>query len=189
MSTQPLADVITAIREMVGDTGGNREQTVRTETPTGKMDGANKIFTIQYYPVDVDTFKLYNTNGVLLTGGGVDYTLTAATGLIVMVVAPTFADKLTASYTFVWFEDGRYYEFVWNAGQRVGTTGTNHASGTTPEERATSTVLGLNDGLMDAVRLFASCEYCNRRATEAAHKVASSGGGQSFSPPTDLSLA
>ena len=179
MSAQPLVDVVKAIREMVGDTGQNREQTVRTEVPAGALDGANKVFTLQYYPVTATGFQLYK-NGVLLVGGGVDYTLTMATGLIVMVVAPVFSDSLVASYSFTWFEDERYYEFIWHGAQRIGVTG--DTSGATAEDRATSTLLRMNDGLMDALRLFAACEYCYRRATEAGHKTASSAGGQSISP-------
>lgn len=178
MSAQLLADVVTAIREMVGDTGINREQTIRTETPDGKMDGTNNIFTLQFYPIEAATFKLYK-NGALLVGGGTDYTLTAGTGTVVMTVAPAYSDRLVSSYQFKWFEDTRYHEFIWHAGQRVGVTATTTGN---PSDRAAAMVLALDDGLMDAVRLFSACEYCLRRATEAAHKVASSGGGQTVSP-------
>jgi len=66
-----------------------------SETPTGTVNGINDTFTIANTP-DSNSLDL-KLNGASQTGGGVDYTLSAAT--ITFVSAPLTGSVLTAQYT------------------------------------------------------------------------------------------
>jgi hypothetical protein len=182
MSAQPLAAVVKTCREIVGDQGTTRGQLIRTEKPEGKIDGTNKRFRLQFFPVQVvppATFTLLKNGAPLATPG--DYTLTAAQGIVDLVVAPVAgppADILDAAYSWIWFNDEQYHEWIYSSAQHCGiyppTTGD-------PAARAAAAVLAVPDGLMDALRLWVACAYNYRRADEHAHETNSSAGGQSVS--------
>lgn len=62
------------------------------ETPLGIIDGSNKNFTI------VNTSSFITVNGQVLTGGGIDYTITGLN--LVMVVAPPTNSILSSFYLY-----------------------------------------------------------------------------------------
>jgi hypothetical protein len=68
------------------------------ETTSGTLDGSNTTFTLAHTPNPSSSLILTN-NGQVLTGGGVDYTLSGDT--ITMVNAPVSTDILRAkSYQY-----------------------------------------------------------------------------------------
>ena len=69
------------------------KQPVFNETPTGVIDGANKIFTLAHVPV-LGTEQIF-LNG-LLKVPTTDYTISGAT--VTFVTAPAIASTLRAHY-------------------------------------------------------------------------------------------
>ena len=68
----------------------------RNKTPTGTINGTNKVFTIAETP-KTDSLQLF-LNGALQTGGGEDYTLVGKT--ITFVNAPLSGSILRAFYYY-----------------------------------------------------------------------------------------
>lgn len=69
--------------------------TFHGETPSGTLNGSNTSFTLSSSP---DTNSLsFSWNGQILTGGGIDYTLSGT--IVTMVIAPQSGDILQAEYT------------------------------------------------------------------------------------------
>ena len=60
-------------------------------TPTGTINGVNDTFTLSVTPNPAASLLLFK-NGVLQTGGGVDYTLTGATVVYVAGAIPQTGD-------------------------------------------------------------------------------------------------
>ena len=78
----------TALGQAVTETiPGGAGTLVAQETPSGTINGVNKIFTLAHTPT-TGTLDLY-LNGAYQAPGGVDYTLSTAT--ITFVVAPVDA--------------------------------------------------------------------------------------------------
>lgn len=67
------------------------------ETPSGTVDGFNKVFTLAHSPSPAGSLELFN-NGVLQHAGGADYTLSGNT--ITFVLAPVLGATLLAWYRF-----------------------------------------------------------------------------------------
>lgn len=65
------------------------------ETPSGTINGINTTFTLAFAPNPGASLLLF-LNGLLQTGGGVDYTLSSST--ITFVTAPSTGDSLIAFY-------------------------------------------------------------------------------------------
>src|SRR3990167_5999953 len=66
-------------------------------TPTGSVNGSNKVFTLASSPTPAASLEL-RLNGITLkSGAGNDFTLSGST--ITMAVAPASGDVLTATYT------------------------------------------------------------------------------------------
>lgn len=68
---------------------------VRNETPSGSINSSNKTFLLASQPI-ADRERIY-LNGIRLSGGGVDYTLSFKT--LTFVVAPVTGSILLADYT------------------------------------------------------------------------------------------
>jgi len=75
---------------------GNIGMPKRNETPTGIIDGINKVFTIGETP-KTDSLQLF-LNSAFQTGGGEDYTLVGKT--ITFVNAPVSGSVLKAFYYY-----------------------------------------------------------------------------------------
>lgn len=175
MSTLTLPLVVTSIRSLVGDLGTEQMQTVRKESLGGDVDGVNKLYILQYYPIVAASLTLWKNNVVLATPA--DYTVDLTRGEITMVAAPAIADRIEASYTFLWFPDDGYHQFI-IAG--AGECGITSSAGTNLE--LATLVLGLApEGLVQVIRLYAGCHYNLRRSDQSAHKFNASAGGQSQS--------
>jgi hypothetical protein len=67
------------------------------EVPSGAINGVNTVFNLVNSPNPAKSLSLY-LNGVIQTGGGIDYTLAGAT--ITFVVAPATGDTIIAWYRF-----------------------------------------------------------------------------------------
>ncbi len=174
MSTMTAAQVTTSVRTEVNDLGTDRSQTIRREQPAGEMDGVNTRFTIVRWPIPVGTFKLYKSGALLVVT--TDYAIDLTTGLLTMVVAPNFSagDRLEADYQFIWFPDEQYLEFVISAGGMLGKTST----ATTVADRVDAVILATEEGLMEALKLFAACRYYMSRGGEYTHQFNANAGGQ-----------
>ncbi len=70
---------------------------VYNETPSGTVDGTNVTFTLAHAPSPSATLRLYQ-NGLRLSAGGVDFTLSGST--ITFVSAPQSGDILLADYGY-----------------------------------------------------------------------------------------
>lgn len=176
MSQMTLAQVVASCRNLVGDSGSGRAAMSRLEQVAGKINGTNKTFQVLYFPlVGAANFEL-RKNGVVLASPA-DYTVNLSTGIITLVTAPVNApmDILEATYTFYWFVDNDYYEFIASAGTNDDVVGV----GATPMDVATSVISQLPDVLMDSFKQFVGYYYNTRRADENAHRYAASAGGQS----------
>ncbi len=66
------------------------------ETPSGVVDGANSIFTLAHAPSPASSLQLYN--GIILSPGGTDYTLTG--NQISTVSPPSAGSVLKAWYRY-----------------------------------------------------------------------------------------
>ena len=69
---------------------------VYSETPTGTINGSNKVFTLANTPT-TDSLQLY-LNGAFQTGGGEDYTIAGDT--ITFINAPLTGSVLKAFYNY-----------------------------------------------------------------------------------------
>ena len=67
---------------------------VDRETPTGLINGSNTTFTLANTPV-AGSEHIY-LNGIVQTGGGVDYTISGPT--ITLVTAPFTGETIRVSY-------------------------------------------------------------------------------------------
>lgn len=67
------------------------------ETPSGTINGVNKVFTLKNAPVPVGSLLLFN-NGTLQRPAAVDYTLAGTT--VTFVTAPAGGTTLLAWYRF-----------------------------------------------------------------------------------------
>jgi hypothetical protein len=76
---------------------------VDAETPSGTIDGVNKVFTLSQTPFPAGSLQL-SRNGILQTAGGVDYTLAGAT--ITYTAAPLVGDAHWAWYRVLGAGDG-----------------------------------------------------------------------------------
>lgn len=70
---------------------------VDSETPSGTLNGTNKIFTLANNP-DPDLSLMLFKDGALQTSGGVDYTLVGDT--ITFVIAPRSTSIVRAWYRY-----------------------------------------------------------------------------------------
>jgi len=176
MSQLTLAQVVATSRVVVGDTGTGRAAMSRLEEPAGKVNGANKTFQVLFFPLtSAANFEL-RKNGVVLANPAA-YTVDVNTGIITLVVAPITSprDILEATYTFVWYPDNDYYEFIASAGTMIDVVGV----GATPILVAQDVVTKMQDVLYDAFKQFIGYYYNARRADENAHRYAAAAGGQS----------
>lgn len=180
MSAQTLDQVVASCRAIVGDTGTGRNSLNRLEQPSGKINGTNKRFQVTYFPIVASSFSLLK-NGAPLADPA-DYTVDLDTGIITLVVAlvpgtpPTGSmDIVEATYSFIWFNDNEYYEFIAAAGTSLDVDGL----GATPQAIATDVVFKIGDNVLDALKQLVGYHFNNRRADEYAHRFSSSAGGQS----------
>lgn len=84
---------ITAVRTTIG-VGSFADE----ETPTGTIDGSNAAFTIANTPL-TGSLKLYK-NGIRMTGGGVDYTLSGTTITYVAAAKPKTSGSHVCDYRY-----------------------------------------------------------------------------------------
>lgn len=191
MSVETLTAAIATIRAMIGDTGDHRESMVRDERLEG-VDGANKRFTVLYYPIAMTTdvtpvprFEL-RLDGALLTYSSSttppagQYNVDPDTGIVTMGTAPTNGDPiqvLSATYRFVWYKDDAYHEWIVNAAITMGFGPSMSLA--TPALKASAALVAIPDGLLDALHKMVGHLFNKRRATEYAIRFASSSGGQS----------
>jgi hypothetical protein len=108
-------------------------------------------------------------NSTIRTQSG--FTVDLTNGILTMSAAPAAADSpLSVDYNFYWFPDASYNEFLTDAGRALKFTDVT----TTP------------DGLLPALLNYGLYYFYIARATEYAHKYASSGGqaGQSVETVT-----
>lgn len=70
-------------------------QNIANEVPGGLKNSSNQTYTLAFLP-NANTLVL-TYNGQVLTGGGVDYTITGQT-IVLTVVAPSASDVFLASY-------------------------------------------------------------------------------------------
>lgn len=176
MSALTLAQVVATSRVVVGDTGTGRAALSRLEQVAGKINGTNKTFQVLYFPlVSTASFEL-RKNGVVLANPAA-YTVDLNTGIITMVTAPVNSpmDILEATYSFIWFPDNDYYEFIASAGTMIDVVGL----GANPAAVAQDVVTKMQDVLYDAFKQFIGYYYNTRRADENAHRYAAAAGGQS----------
>jgi hypothetical protein len=177
-----LADAVSSCRALVGDAGTGREALIRDEQLAG-VDGVNKRFQVLYFPVvtPASAFQL-RKNGTLLAQPA-DYSIDVTTGIVDMVTAPTTTggpqggfDVLAATYSFLWYADNEYHEFLI---QSAGSLGFAPIATGTVSSRAADAVLKVPDALFDAFRKMVGHLFNKRRAIEYAYRFASSSGGQS----------
>jgi hypothetical protein len=162
-----IADLIIRARILSNDTA---VANFSRETPTGRNDGTNKYFQTQNKNViAASAFLTVNTSYRAITG----FTWTDATqGLLNIDPAPTAnANPFWIDYNFYWFQDTDYTEFINDAGLKLSVL-----DPTT-----------VNPGLVDALLQYALGYFWQRRATQYAHKYASTGGtvGQSVEKVTE----
>lgn len=67
------------------------------ETPGGTIDGTNAVFTIAFTPA-AGSLKLF-VSGLLMSGGGNDYTLAGQTVTFVAGAIPGTGETMQAFYT------------------------------------------------------------------------------------------
>lgn len=75
--------------------GGGGPNFSDAEVPSGAINGVNTTYTLAFSPSPAASLILIR-NGIVLTAGGVDYTLSGQT--ITMVSAPLSGDSLAAWY-------------------------------------------------------------------------------------------
>lgn len=79
-------------------TGGGGSGTFAEEIPTGAIDGVNLVFTIAHTPTS-GSFNLYK-NGMRMTSGGGDFTLSGTTITYVLASVPQVGDTHVTSYAY-----------------------------------------------------------------------------------------
>jgi hypothetical protein len=175
VSQLSLAELVTAARRTVNDTGSGRNALIRDEQ-LGGIDGIKKRFGLLYYPIVTSTIEL-RLNGVLLATPA-NYSVDETTGIVTMVTAPSDGppmDVLEATYRFLWFADEDFHEFIAEAAVSAGFP----QAGATATARATLVAENYPDGMLDALLAFVGYHFNVRRADEHAHRFSSSAGGQS----------
>lgn len=96
----PITKKCTSINPFVWvsiEGGGSTTNFADAEVPAGTIDGVNTTFTLAHAPNPAASLQLDN-NGVVLKGGGVDYTLLGLT--ITFTTAPAIDDSLLSWYRF-----------------------------------------------------------------------------------------
>jgi hypothetical protein len=162
-----IADLILRARILANDTATANFQ---REVPTGRIDGTNTHFQLQNKnPIPASMYLTVNTSYRQASG----FTVSDATaGLIEITVAPAAsANPFWMDYNFYWFSDGDYTEFLNDSALKL--------SAPTP--------VTVDPGLIDALLQYSLGYFWQRRATQYAHKYASSGGtvGQSVEKVTE----
>ena len=92
----PARDAFTAtllLMQQLGNTTSGVFGTSYSDlgTPTGTINGSNDTFTLAVTPNPTASLLLFK-NGLLQTGGGVDYTLTGATVVYIAGAIPQAGD-------------------------------------------------------------------------------------------------
>lgn len=114
--TISLATVITNVRSELNDT--ITSHLVRAEIPAGLIDGANKLYTLAYYPVCNVSSVVVIVDGAVISPAG--YTLNAAMGRITLATAP--AVSITLDYYFQAFTDADITVWINHGVQQCGFT-------------------------------------------------------------------
>jgi len=83
-----------AVTETITGASGNESE---NETPTGTINGSNKVFTVANAPSPAASLRVY-LNGAFQTAAGEDYTLVG--GTITFVNAPLSGSVLRAFYKY-----------------------------------------------------------------------------------------
>lgn len=76
---------------------GRLHEHVEAETPGGTIDGTNAVFTITFTPA-AGSLRLF-VSGLLMSGGGNDYTLSDKTVTFVAGAIPGTGETMQAFYT------------------------------------------------------------------------------------------
>lgn len=151
-----LATLITSCRILGNDTP--TANLITEETPKGTADGSNTKFRLQYQNIVANSvYMSYSTTFRTQTG----FTVDTANGIITFTVAPANGLAIVADYNFQWFTDTDWTEFLNQAALLLG-----------PSNDPTT----VNPALQAALEQYALGYYYSRRATQYAHKYASSGG-------------
>ena len=69
------------------------------ETPSGTIDGSNAAFSLSEVPTPSESLKLFR-NGLMMTAGGIDYTLSSAAVTFAAGAQPQSGDSLAAWYRY-----------------------------------------------------------------------------------------
>jgi len=152
-----LADIITSLRTLANDTP--TANSIRQETPLGALDGSNKYFRLQNYPV-VAGSVLMTTSASFRSATG--FTVDLVNGIITYTAAPAAnAKPFEADYNYYWFSDTDHTEFLNRGAETLG-------FGVDP----TTVPVGLISSMLH----YALHHFWERRAAQYAHRYASSGG-------------
>jgi len=95
-ATELATSVVASGGGLTGGAGTGLSVRKVREAPSGSVNGSNDTFTLSQTPA-TDSLLLFR-NGILQTGGGVDYTLSTAT--ITFAAAPASGDTLQAWFLY-----------------------------------------------------------------------------------------
>lgn len=153
------ADLIDRMRTLANDTDISNE--IRQETMKPKPDGSRTKFFINNTPVVAGSVYVTAGSGDINFRKQSGFSVDLTTGIITFLVAPTLnVSPFEADYNFNWFSDTEYASFLTQAAYQV--------SASDPDD--------VIDGLQPALFQFALYYYWMARATQFAHRYASTGG-------------
>jgi hypothetical protein len=148
-----LANLIISARTLVGD--GPTDNLVRTENVNNPdisnyINGSNKVFSVQNYPVTPGGTQLV----VADNDATMAYTVNEASGQYTITTAPTAT--LYISYYFYLLPDSSWTEFITSANENVGnsTGDLENDISMTPE------------GLLAPIKWYACASFCMRLAAQ-----------------------
>lgn len=166
-----LAALIVSARTLAKDTSTSN---FSRETPNGANDGSNKHFTLGYRNVIVaNVFVTINTSYRSQSGYTFDDTASgiSSAALLTFTAAPASgASPFLVDYNYYWFTDAEYTEFLNDSAMKLGQTD--------------PTLVASN--MVDILLQYCLGYFWQARATQYAHRYASSGGqvGQSVQDVT-----
>jgi hypothetical protein len=151
-----LPTVIVSARILCGDSATDnlaRSENLNNQDIGNTVDGNNTVFNVINYPIAPGgTQSVIADNTVLAYG--TDYTVNESTGQITLNVAP--ASTIYATYYYYLMPDSVWTEFVSWGVQRL-----NLSTGS-----LSSDVPNIVEGLLSALKLYASAAFCRRIASQ-----------------------
>jgi hypothetical protein len=72
------------------------DKNIFEESPTGSVNGANKVFTLANTPYNSRTVRVYVNSLRLMQGAGKDYTISGA--VITLAAAPSSGQNILVDY-------------------------------------------------------------------------------------------